>query len=62
MFQSTKLLSHYTRDILARDICRGNVAHEHFKFSGYFLQNYESISLPYNLKFPNGTSSNSSLY
>ena len=54
-FQSAKLLSDYKSEALqisrnASDIRREMFAHEHFKFSGSFPQNCQSISVPYNLK------------
>lgn len=55
MFQSAKLLSDYKSEALqisriARDIRREMFAHEHFKFSGSFPQNCQSISVPYKLQ------------
>ena len=71
MFQCANLQSDYKSEALqisriASDICREMFAHEHFKFSGSFPRNCQSLSVPYNLKLViamilDGTSSNSSV-
>ncbi len=55
MFETAKLLSNYKSEALqiakiAKEIRKEMFAFEHFKFSGSFPQNCQSISVPYNLK------------
>ena len=71
MFQCANLQSDYKSEALqisriASDIGREMFAHEHFKFSGSFPRNYQSLSVPYDLKhliamILDGMSSNSSV-